>query len=241
MMEKDFNPAIKAVQSLRKLSTDVRSGNKKIRESDNEIKRQIADAGKLIFSSNDSIVINLWVSEKMTLMENMTVLLEILQNVEDKFRNKDCSGLMEIWQSYTYYKKNVITGLRELKKIGVIILMLENLQKWATIWQLISENLDMILSTAETYKLKLAIMEVLRPEEIDDLTMDILKYIPWNYSDDEAYRYEKEYLEGYNGLKESQSTKKSLWDKVLDVLAGGVEEAPAHKVQMRRWMQGSVA
>lgn len=240
-MEKDFNPAIKAIQSLRKLSTDVRSGNKEIKERDDEIKRQIADAGKLIFSSNDSIVINLWVVEKMSLMENTTVLLEILQNVEYKLRTKDCSDLIEIWQSYTYYKKNVITSLGELKKIGVIILMSENLQKWGNIWQLISENLDVILSIAETYKLKLAMMEVLRPEEIDNLTMDILKHIPWNYSDDEAYRYEKEYLEGYNGLKEAQSTKKKLWDKVLDVLAGGVEEAPAHRVQMRRWMKDSPA
>lgn len=240
-MEKEFNPVIKAVQSLRKLSLDIRDGNKEIKDCDAEVLQQIAEAGKVIVASNDSIVINLWINEKAKLMENTVVLLGILQSIEDKFRNKDCSGLTEIWQTHNHYKKIVITSLGELKKIGVIILVLEDLQKWGDIWQIISVNVDKILSIVETYKLKLAMMEALKPEEINDLTMDILKHIPWNYSDDEAYKYEKEYLEAYHELKESQSGKKSVWDKVLDVLAGGVEETPAHRVQMRRWMEGTPA
>ncbi|MBT2623379.1 hypothetical protein [Chryseobacterium sp. ISL-6] len=241
MMEKEFNPVIKAVQSLRKLSVDIRLSNQEIKDSNDEATKQISEAGKLIVASNDSIVINLWINEKAKLLENTSILLGILQSLEDKFKNKDCSNLLEIWQTHDHYREIVINTLEELQKIGNVIFIKENLQKWEDIWQIISANVGRILSIAETYKLKLAMMEALKPEEIDMLTNDILKHIPWNYSDDEAYKYEKEYLEAYNELKESQSKKKSLWDKVLDVLAGGVEETPAHRVQMRRWMEGAPA
>lgn len=241
MMENDFNPVIKAVQSLRKLSTDITLTNKEIVESNDEIMRQIAEAGKLIVVSNDSIIINLWVNEKAKLVENTIVLLGILKSIEDKFKNKDCTNLIEIWETHSHYKDVVLNILKELKKIGNIIFVSENLHKWEDIWKIVSVNINRILSISETYKLKLALMENLKPEEIDALTLDILKHIPWNYSDDEAYNYEKEYLKAYNELKESQSRQKSLWDKVLDVLAGGVEETPAHRVQMRRWMEGSPA
>ncbi|MBK1895873.1 hypothetical protein [Chryseobacterium paridis] len=239
MMEKDFNPVIKAVQSLRKLSTDIKATNLEIKECNEKATQQIAEAGKLIIASNDNLIINLWVNEKAEVMENTTVLLGILQSLEEKFKNKDCSNLSEMWETHSHYKNIVMNSLLELKKIGNTIFVSENLQKWEDIWQIISLHVNKILSIAETYKLKLAMMEALKPEEIDMLTMDILKHIPWNYSDDEAYQYEKEYLQAYNELKESQSKKKSLWDKVLDVLAGGVEETPAHRVQMRRWMEGS--
>ncbi|WP_131329597.1 hypothetical protein [Chryseobacterium piperi] len=238
-MEKQFNPVIKAVQSLRKLSLDIKSTNKEIKESSDNAVQQIAEAGKLIATSNDSMVINLWIREKANVMENITVLFGILENIENKFNNKDTSNLTEIWEAHNHYRETVVAGLEKLKKIGDVIFVTENLQKWDGIWQIISLNVNKILSIAETYKLKLALMESLKPEEIDTLTMDILKYIPWNYSDDEAYKYEKEYLQAYNELKDSQSKKKSLWDKVLDVLAGGVEETPAHRVQMRRWMDGT--
>lgn len=237
-MEKEFNPVIKAVQSLRKLAVEIKSTNKEIQENDQAMRLKINEAGKLITATNNSMVVNKWLREKAKLLENSNVLLGILENIEVKFKNKDIKDLLEVWESHEHYKGLVLNGMDELKGAGIAILVDENLQKWKDLWKSIEISLNNILSIAETYNLKFRMMLALEPEEVDALTMDIIQHIPLNYSDEEAGKYEKEYLMAYNELKESQSKKKSIWDKVMNILAGGIEETPAHRVQMRRWMDG---
>ncbi|WP_167386987.1 hypothetical protein [Chryseobacterium timonianum] len=237
-MEKQLNPIIKAVQSLRKLAVDIKTTNKEIQSNDQKIRSRIEECGRLIATTKDSMVINLWIREKSKLTENSDTLLGILGKIEEKFRKKDATDLVQIWYSHEEYKTMVLDNLMELERIGMAIFIDENLQKWDDNWKEIKSSLGKILSISETYHLKLKMMEALEPSEIDLLTMDILNHIPWNYSDDEACKYEHDYLLAYNELKESQSKKKNLWDKILNVLAGGVEETPAHRVQMRRWMDG---
>ncbi|REC46467.1 hypothetical protein [Chryseobacterium pennipullorum] len=238
MMEKQFNPVIKAVQSLRKLSLDIKSTNKEIQSCDQEIRQKIEDCGKLIATTNDSMVINLWIREKAKLMENSDALLDVLKKIEQKFNDKDASGLLEIWETHESYKNFVLENFVTMERMGSAIFVGDKMEKWESAWSDIKNSLHKILSISETYHLKLKVMEILEPDEIDSLTEDILKHIPWNYSDEEAYQFEQEYLVAYKEIKESQSKKKNLWDKILNALAGGIEETPAHRVQMRRWMDG---
>lgn len=237
-MEKEFNPVIKAVQRLRKLAVEIKSTNKEIQENDQVIRLKINEAGKIMAATNDSMAVNVWLREKSKLLENANELLGILINLEEKFKNKDTTELLEIWESRMYYEELVINSIDNLEKAGNLKFTGDDLKRWEDIWKDVSISLNKTLSIAETYHLKLKIMITLKPEEIDALTMDILKNIPVNYSDEDTVKYEKEYLQAYNEIKESQSKKKSVWDKVMDILAGGAEETPAHRVQMRRWMDG---
>ncbi len=81
-------------------------------------------------------------------------------------------------------------------------------------------------------------IEEYKPNQVDDMTDAILKYIPLNYSITEADKYEKEYLQAYQELKKEVSQKKYLWDKFLDILAGGTQQTPAQRVMMQRWVNG---
>ncbi len=233
-MEKDFNPLIKAVQSLRKLSIDIALTHKEIVAGNDEIIKQIEEAGELIVSSNDSIIINVWVTEKAKLTENIIVLLGLLRSIEDKFNTNDHSHLIEIRQTYNHYKDVVINILKEMQNVGNTIFTAGNLQKWDNIWEIISNNLNRVLSISESYKLKLTLMENLEPDEIDALTLDILKYIPWSYPDSEVQNYESQYAKAYHELNQSQSEKKNVWNKVLNVLAGGMDDTSAHRLSIKR-------
>jgi hypothetical protein len=160
-----------------------------------------------------------------------------MTNLENKFKNKDVTGLTDIWKTHVQYKDHVHKNLLQMQSLGNVIFMDEKLEKWNKLFAEIFEHEANILDVAKSYELKLRLMESLKPEEINELNMAILKHIPWDYTDDEASKYEKEYLQAYNELKEEQSKKKNLWDKIMDVLAGGAQETPAHRVQMRRWLE----
>ncbi|UHO36851.1 hypothetical protein H5J24_13665 [Chryseobacterium capnotolerans] len=93
MMEKQLNPIIKAVQSLRKLAVDIKTTNKEIQSNDQKIRSRIEECGRLIATTKDSMVINLWIREKSKLTENSDTLLGILGKIEEKFRKK----MLLIW------------------------------------------------------------------------------------------------------------------------------------------------
>ncbi len=237
MEKKEFNPIIKAVQSLRRIATEIRVENSKILEYDADIMKMLEEAGKMI--TTDENVRSLWITIKSRLIANIHGLRDIISQIDTKFKNKDVTGLGVIWDVHTDLKEQVIKDLSAMKEFGNAIFVDEKLKEWSSIWLQIEKDLNGIASIVETYHLKLNMMESLKPEEIDDLTKDILKHIPMNYTDEEAYQYEKEYVQAYSELKESQSRKKNLWDKILDILAGGIQETPAHRVQMRRWMESN--
>lgn len=234
MEQNNFNPVIIAVQNLRRMATEIKSENTKILEEDGIIVKNIEDAGKMIV--DDETVRNEWIKLKTELMVNATALRGMLATLENKFRNKDVTDLTKIWDSHVQYKDNVHRSLLEMQGLGNVIFMDDRLIKWNHLFDEVYDHENKILDITKSYELKLKLMETLKPEEIDELNMSILKYIPWDYTDDEATKYEKEYLQAYNELKEEQSKKKNLWDKIMDVLAGGAQETPAHRVQMRRWL-----
>lgn len=240
MGSKEFNPVIKAVQSLRKLAVDVKNTNGEINVFDHEIRLGIENAGKMVAHLDDALIINKWINKKADVIKNANQLLELLQNVETKFRNKDVSDLTVLWQQHEGYKNTVVGTLDEMKNLGETVFVDNMEADWQKIWKNISNNLNSILSISETYKLKFEMMERLKPEEIDELTNSILKYIPLSYTEEDARNYEEEYIKAYNELKEEQSKKKNFWDKILDVLAGGAIETPAHRVKMRRWAEGEI-
>ncbi|MCT3947643.1 hypothetical protein HZQ32_03735 [Elizabethkingia anophelis] len=193
----------------------------------------------MITLTNNGMLTNTWLREKTKLIENSNYLLEILEMINKKLKEKDTRDLSAIWQQHEENKVLAMNNLTNLEQLGSFIFAGEKLKSWELAWEDISNSLRKILSIAETYKLKFDLMQKLRPEEIDALTYDILRHIPFNYSDEQAHHYEQEYLAAYKEIQLSQSKKKTLWDKVLDVLAGGIEETPAHRVQMRRWMDGN--
>ncbi|WP_407498709.1 hypothetical protein [Elizabethkingia anophelis] len=221
------------------MALDIKSSNDEIRVEDDKIRNTINQCGSMITLTNNGMLTNTWLREKTKLIENSNYLLEILEMINKKLKEKDTRDLSAIWQQHEENKVLAMNNLTNLEQLGSFIFAGEKLKSWELAWEDISNSLRKILSIAETYKLKFDLMQKLRPEEIDALTYDILRHIPFNYSDEQAHHYEQEYLAAYKEIQLSQSKKKTLWDKVLDVLAGGIEETPAHRVQMRRWMDGN--
>lgn len=239
MNQNEFNPVIKAVQSLRKLALEVKSDNDEIEILRNQIRPKIEEAEKMLLNTNDNYVSTVWIKNKENLLENGAELIKILNEIEQQFSKQNIASLSAIWKNHQNYKDLVLSNLSNLSNIGLAIFSGEKLNQWNLIWDEIYKILHKILSIGETYKLKFEMMESLNPTEVDSVTADILKHIPLDYSDEDAYQYEKEYMQAYEELKKSQSKNKNLWDKILDILAGGVEETPAHMVQMKRWLEGT--
>ncbi|MDV3778713.1 hypothetical protein CMU25_18495 [Elizabethkingia anophelis] len=232
----EFNLVVKAVVSIRKIATEITDEKIKISDYHNEIFAQLEEAGKMIVPEKDLATI--WIQEKKEITITTSHIESLLNQLFEKLQNRDASELSTLWFKGKNEADTIKNRLHEMEKMGEIIFLDKNLKKWKNIWESVNDFFFKLMDIAETIHLKLVMIEKLEPEEIDELTKDIVKHIPLNYSLQEAKQYKEEYLQAYKELKEEASKKKNLWDKFLDILSGGIQETPAHRVMLRRWMEG---
>ena len=98
--------------------------------------------------------------------------------------------------------------------------------------------MPLIVSHADACKLELEMIEKYTPKELDEISQVITKLIPDDFTFEEADKYEKEYLKAVKELKKEFRKDKNLWDRFLDVLAGGTHQSPSERVMMQRWVDG---
>ena len=238
MTEQNFNPVIEAVVSIRHLASSTVNNWNTMNNISAGLKNDIEKASILIehFSSEESKL--QWTLEMNAFNNNIDSLKAIMKSAIEKIKNKNANNISQSWNTYPKYAAGIEQNYINFKNIGEAILPENKKLEWYNLWLKIHEDHLKIKSEAEACSLQLKMIETYNPEEIDDITETILKHIPLQYSKEEAQQYSEEYIKAYEAIKEETSQKKNLWDKFLDILAGGTQQTPAQRVMMQRWVNG---
>jgi hypothetical protein len=81
-------------------------------------------------------------------------------------------------------------------------------------------------------------IEQYTPDELNKITQMIVDQIPADFTYEEAVEYQNDYFKALVNFKKEFREEKNLWDKFLDILAGGTHQSPAERVMMERWLEG---
>jgi hypothetical protein len=76
------------------------------------------------------------------------------------------------------------------------------------------------------------------PDELNKITKIIVDQIPLEFTYEEAVTYQKDYYKSLIDFKQEFKEDKNLWDKFLDILAGGTHQPPSERVMLERWIEG---
>ena len=237
MKESTFNPKLQAIVSIRNLVCGFATDYQEIRSLGKEIDQVLDEISALYINNSKSFSHDYWLYKQGIIQKNVHSLKEILNKTIDKI-NKKNSVLTKVWDENKVYAENVKSAFTEMYALGKANLPKELYVRWEAYWQELNSKFDAIQNLAVGSSIHLKIIEELAPEEVDELTKDILKSMPINYSIEAAIQYEQEYMEAYEELKNQSSKKKNLWDKFLNILAGGATQSPAEMVMMKRWVEG---
>jgi hypothetical protein len=90
----------------------------------------------------------------------------------------------------------------------------------------------------ESCRVLLQMIERYTPEELNSITKIIVAKIPLDFSYEEAVEYQNDYYKALVNFKNEFKEEKNLWDKFLDILAGGTHQLPSERVMMERWLDG---
>lgn len=238
MEKQNFNPVIEAVVSIRHLAIATSENWTTMRKVGEIVKTNLENASSLVSTYGSENTKNNWNSEMGSYNDNLSHLKVILNSTIDKIKAKNSQGLSEGWNNYKQYSDNITSSITNLESFGESSLPENEVEHWKTIWSEIKDAHTKIKSEAEACSIKLKMIEAYSPEEVDELTDTILKHIPAKYSKEDAHKYSDDYMKAYEDMKKEASQKKNLWDKFLDILAGGTQQTPAQRVMMQRWVDG---
>ena len=232
------NSKLKAVVKIRNLVSSTVDDWNKIKLLGREVDLLTNEAIAIIAKIADENLAHKWSEKIHSYNDNVSALKDIMKQAIDKIENRNASDANQIWESSTNHSNSIVAIVTDMETSGLDVIP-ENLKlKWSNIWAEAKEKLQQIRSLAVGSELKLAMIESFTPEEVSELTDEILIHMPMDYSVEEAEKYEKEYLVAYDEIKAKASLKKNLWDRFLDLLAGGTQQSAAEKVIMQRWVNG---
>lgn len=237
-MDNNNNAVIKPVVSIRHLALGLSTNWANMKSIGSTFEKEMNTVTSIVKQFTDAEIKNQWESEKNKYQYNLSKLKRILSNTINKIKDKNSENLFSDWNSYQGFSNDMTLTLSNMQTIGEHITSEDIKHKWMQHWSFLNEAHKQLKSESEACYLQLKMIEEYSPEEVSSLTDTILKHIPVKYSIEEAEKYSKEYMEAYKAIKKEASQKKNIWDKFIDILAGGIEQTPAQRVMMQRWVNG---
>lgn len=238
MENKDFNPTIEAVVSIRHFAIAASNNWSSMKALGGVLRTDIEEATAKVNTYASEATRLKWADELKKYNEGRQQLQKIMSSTISKIKEKSTQKLSEEWDGYPEHVAKIEGNYATLKNLGLGSLPENEKENWENIWYDIIDTHRRIKNEAEACSIQLRLIENHEPEEIDELTDTILKHIPLKYSQEEAHKYSDEYIQAYEAIKKEASQKKNLWDKFLDLLAGGTQQTPAQRVMMQRWVNG---
>ena len=239
METKVYNSKLRALLSIRNFNSAFEKYYEQLKNIEEEFDRLNTNALSIIETNCKKHDVEKWKLSQEDVSDSIKSINEILILLQKKIEGKERTDSKELWKQFDLYENKLKKAYRFSEKLGYDILP-ENVHKhWEKDVCNFEESLmPLIVSHADACKLELEMIEKYTPKELDEITQVVAKLISDDFTFEEADKYEKEYLKAFKELKKEFRKDKNLWDRFLDILAGGTHQTPSERVMMQRWVDG---
>ena len=239
METKIYNPKLMALLSVRNFNKALDGHLEQMKKIEKSLDDLFRNAMSFIKANCSEQQQEKWIQSHKEVSYNISSIDRVLKSLKEKIVNRDRSDSSDLWKQFRDFENKLKNSYKASEKIGFEILpksIHEDWQKNICIFE--DTIMSQIISNADACKFELEMIEKYSPQELDKITQIIADHIPSEFTFEEADKYEKEYLKAFEEMKKEFSDKKNLWDKFLDILAGGTHQPPSERVMMKRWLDG---
>lgn len=166
-------------------------------------------------------------------------LKQVFLSSKEKISKIERSDSFEMWKEFNLYLSDLKNTYENLENFGFEILPANEHLNWGkAISNFEKTILPSLVSHAVICRVELQLIEKYTPNEMDKINQIIDDHIPEDFTFSESKKYEKDYLVALGDFKKEFREDKNLWDKFLDILAGGTHQSPSEHIMMQRWLDG---
>lgn len=236
---KAYNSGIQALLSIRNFSQVLENDYVQLIALEKELDQMNRNALAVIETHAPAEMQENWKASLAEVNANVIGLNTVLHTAGERASKKVVADSADLWEQFDFHMEALKNGYTQLKDSGVQILPeTEHLQWNSELFNVETSSFPSVVAHADLCRLKLQMLEKYTPEELTSINKMILDHIPADFNFEQAYNYQKKYLEALVDFTKELQSEKNLWDKFLDVLAGGTHQPPSEHVMMKKWLEG---
>lgn len=239
MDTKPYHAELRALLSIRNFSKTMDKHYEQMLQIEKNLDEMNKDTSAIIAAHCSVDSQKKWKYNLKELQDSVFAINQVLKSLKEKVAKLDRSDSSELWKQFDAQIAKLKENYKTSEKLGLEILPESEHEHWKNdICNFEDAILPLIISHADACKVELKIIEKYTPAELHKITKIILDHIPEDFTIEEADKYEEDYLRAVEEFKKEFSHEKNLWDKFLDILAGGTHQPPSERVMLERWIEG---
>lgn len=236
---KSYNPGLRALLAIKNFNATLEKDYSELLKIESDL-NELNKNGLLIIEANNSPEeISRW---KVSLQEVNTALKginDILTEAKVKIEQKAKDNYPELWKQLAVHLSALELSSKNAAEIESDLLPEDVQPQWEKEFvNLQTPLVESIVTNVESCRVLLQMIERYTPDELNTITKIIADQIPLNFTYQEAVEYQNDYYKALVNFKKEFKAEKNLWDKFLDILAGGTHQSPSERVMMERWLEG---
>lgn len=239
METKTYNSKLRALLSIRNFNKALEDHYEQMKQIEKKLDGLNKNAISIIETHCREKEKEKWMEENKAVTDSISEINDVLKLLHEKLTKKEKTDSSVLWETLDLNENKLKKRYKESQSLGFEILPSEVHKHWQKdICNLEEAIIKLIISHTEACRLELQMIEKYTPKELDTITRIIANHVPEEFTFEEADKYEKDYLKAVEEVKKEFSSKKNLWDRFLDILAGGKHQSPSQRVMMQRWLEG---
>lgn len=236
---KSHNPGLKALLSIKKFTATLEKDFTKLLQIESEL-LELNKAGLLMLEATTLPEATApWKAISQEINKAISGINATLTEAKKRLAQKEKTNFADLWQQLAAHVTALKDNAKSATTTGLTLLPEAVHPQWEKEYvKPGTPLLESLLADVESCRVMLQLIERYTPEELNAITQIIVNHIPLNFTYDEAVEYQNDYYKALIDFKKEFQGEKNLWDKFLDILAGGTHQLPSERVMLERWIEG---
>lgn len=233
------SPGLKALLAIKNFTATLENDITHLLEIQNKLSELNKNGLLLIEATSSPEATDQWKSILFEEYNALTAINNTLTTAKLNLEQKAKNDNDELWNHLAIYLSALKNSSKNADNKGLDLLPQAIHPQWENEYSSLKNPLvESIVSKVESCRVMLQMIERYTPDELNNLTQIIVNHIPIDFTYEEAVEYQNDYFKALVNFRKEFKKEKNLWDKFLDILAGGTHQSPSERVMMERWLDG---
>ena len=236
---KSNNAELRALLSIKKIAPALEKEYSGLLQIESVLDEAYKHALSIVESKTSPEIVTQWVTVSQKVQNAIIGINDTLKAAKEKISQKEKEGYSDLWDGLAIH----LTALKKNSKIaatsGSKLLPEATHKQWEKEFvQIETPLVESLVIHADSCRLMMQMVENYTPDELNEINRMIAAHMPEDLSFKEAVDYQNDYNKALVNFKNEFKKEKNLWDRFLDILAGGTHQSPSERVMMERWVDG---
>jgi len=235
----NHNPGLRALLSIKNFGAALTKDYERLLQIEKELDELNSTGLSLIEANTEPEVAESWKFSAAATSKAVAGIKDILNTAKDNVEKKETAGFAELWLQLGLQVDQLRKAAKDAVSTGYKLLPETQFINWESKFAHAEELIVQSLADhVDSCRVLLQMIERYSPDELNKITKIIVDQVPADFTYEEAVVYQQDYYKALVNFKKEFKEEKNLWDRFLDILAGGTHQSPSERVMFERWIEG---